>query len=125
MTQNQPAPAGQLFGREPALWLAAIVSLVSMAQVVWPSMVPDGLAVALTAVLQAAAGVWVAMRVRPIAPTVFATLIATLVPFGLFFGLDLPQTTVSTLQMAVAALVALLTRAQQTPTTPEMRGLRR
>ncbi len=124
MTQSH-AGDGQIFGREPALWLAAVVSLVSMAQVVWPSMVPDGLAVALTAVLQAGAGVWVAMRVRPIAPTVFATLIATLVPFALFFGLDVSQVTVNALQIAVAALVALLTRPQQTPTTVAMRGLQR
>lgn len=76
---------------------------------------------AITAVLAALFGVWNALKVRPVAPAAFTTLVTVGAALLTTYGLDFSQERIGALQVLVVALVAFLTRVQVSPTTPEVR----
>lgn len=103
-----------LFGREPALWLA-VASAFLYLLVGFGLGVSDGLAAAIMAVLAAAVAVWQAFLVRPVAPTLFGGFIAALAALLAYFGLHLTQEQIGLTSAAVAAVMVLLVRPQSTP----------
>lgn len=107
------------FGREPALVIQGVSAVLAMLVGFGVRGLDDGLVAAIAAALTAAAGVYTALYVRPIQPTIFGSLIATLATLGAAFGLDWDQQQVALVTLASQALVALLTRPQQVPVTIE------
>jgi hypothetical protein len=105
------------FGREPALIIQGISTILAMLVGFGVPGLDDGLVAAIAAVLVAAAAVYTSLYVRPIQPTLFGGLIAALATLGAAFGLDLAQQQVALVTLAAQALVALLTRPQQKPVT--------
>lgn len=105
----------KIFGREPALWVAAIYAvLMTLATFHIPGV--DGtMALLVQGVLLAAATAWTAYQVRPVAPAVFAGVVVELAALLAHFGLDLTETQVGSVQAALAVLVSLMVRGQVTP----------
>lgn len=106
------------FGRDPALAAQLIIGvlsfLVSLGAFSWLN---DTVVGAVQAVLVAAAGAWTALHVRPIQPTVFASLLGALGLLAATLGFDIRQEVIGAAGMLIAAAVALLTRPQQQPVT--------
>lgn len=107
--------SGKWFGREPALVIQTISALLAMLIGFGIPGLNDNLAGAVTAVLTAAASVWVAIHTQPVAPTVFTGLITAAATLLATFGLNFTQQQVSLVAMGVTALMALVLRAQVTP----------
>ncbi|RKR92756.1 hypothetical protein BDK92_7236 [Micromonospora pisi] len=115
MSDVTPKPV-TIFGREPATIIAAIAAVLAVVI----GFMPDALTVnqsgAITAVLTALAGVWTAFKVRPIAPTIFTTLITTGATLLGTYGFDLTQSQVGVLSAAsVALMTAIVVWPQSTP----------
>lgn len=102
------------FGRDPALWAQAILAVLATVQMFFPGL-PDTLVAVLASVFAAAAGAFTAAKVKPLAPTAFTTLIAALAPLVAFFGVHVTQAQIGALQLALAAVLGLLTRQASTP----------
>ncbi len=106
----------KIFGREPAAWLGALQAILAVSVGFGLPALPDGLADAVLVLLAAASTAWVALRVRPIEPAVFAGVVTALVPvLDLLGATHLSQGQVAGLQTAVAAGLTLLVRTQVTP----------
>lgn len=113
---NDLTPHSTIFGREPAVLIGAVAA--SLAVII--GFVPDALtteqAGAITAFLTAAAAVWTAVKVRPLAPTLFTGVITTGATLLATFGTHLSQSQVGALAAAsVALMTALVVRPQSTP----------
>jgi len=104
-----------LFGREPALYIAAIAAILGIAVTLGIDGLSATQAAAIVAVLNAAAAVWTAMLVRPIAPAAFTGLVSAAAALLAAYGLDVSQETVGAINGAVLAVLALLTRGQVSP----------
>lgn len=102
------------FGRDPALWAQAILSVLAIGQMFFPQLPDTAVAVA-AGILAAAAGAFTALHVRPLAPTVFTTLIAALAPLVAFWGIHVTQAQIGALQLALAGVLGLLVRSASTP----------
>ncbi len=102
------------FGRDPALWSQAILAVLAVAQMFFPAL-PDTLVAIVAGILAALAGAFTALHVRPLAPTVFTTLIAALAPLVAFWGIHVTQAQIGALQLALAAVLGLLVRSASTP----------
>lgn len=105
----------KLFGREPALWIAAISALATMLLGLGFPGLNDGVIAGMTLVLNAAAATWTAFLTRPIAPTVFTGLITAIATWAAAWGWDLAQGQVASVTFAVTAFMMLVTRNQVTP----------
>lgn len=102
------------FGRDPALWSQAILAVLAVAQMFFPGL-PDTLVAIVAGILAAAAGTFTALHVKPLAPTVFTTLVAALAPLVAYFGIHVTQAQIGALQLALAAVLGLLVRQASTP----------
>lgn len=105
----------KLFGREPALWIAVIQSALMLLFTLGVPGIDGGFAAAITLVLTAAASVWTAFAVRPVAPAIFTGLIVALVQLFSRWGLDWSEVQVSSVTGFVALVVTLVIRGQSTP----------
>lgn len=105
----------KIFGREPALFIAAIQAALMLAFTLGVPGVDGGLAGAISLVLTAAASAWTALAVRPVAPAVFSGVIVAAVQLLSRWGLDWTEVEVSSLTGFVAVLVTLVARGQMTP----------
>jgi hypothetical protein len=105
----------ELFGREPALWIAVVQAALMLAFTLGVPGIDGALAAAVSLVLTLASGVWTALAVRPIAPAVFTGLIIALVQLFSRWGLDLSEVQVSSITAFVALVVTLVARGQITP----------
>lgn len=103
------------FGREPALVISALASILAVLVGFGFPGLNDGMAAAIVALGYAAAGVWTAAHVRPVAPTLFTGLIAAGAALLAEFGLHATQQQVTLLAAAVSTLMVLVFRAQVTP----------
>ncbi|WP_341719920.1 hypothetical protein QQG74_09540 [Micromonospora sp. FIMYZ51] len=105
-----------ILGREPAVLINAAAALLATFIGFVPTALTGGQAGAILAFLTAAAAVWTAVKVRPIAPTIFVGLITTGATLAGAFGFDLSQQQVGSLAAASVALMTLLViRPQSTP----------
>ena len=105
----------RLFGREPALWIAAIQGALMLAFTLGVPGVDGGLAGAVSIVLTAAATAWTALATRPISPAVFTGVIVALVQLFSRWGLDLSEVQVSSITGFVLLVMTLIVRGQVTP----------
>lgn len=111
-----PANRTTIFGREPAVLVMAATSLLAMFVAFGADFLTAKQAGAVEAVLAAAATAWVASKVRPVAPTLFAGLIATGATLSGAYGFELNQEQVGSITAASVALMTLLViRPQSTP----------
>lgn len=106
------------FGREPALVIQGIGAVLAALVVFGLPGVNDTLVAAVTGVLTAGAAAWTAWHVQPVAPSVFGALVSAVVALlSVLHVYDVTQQQAGAIQLAVAALVAILTRPQQEPVT--------
>jgi len=112
----------KIFGREPTLWLQAISAALAFFVTFGWSGLSATQAGATVAVLAAIIGVLNAWRVRPIAPAIFTTVVTTGAALLSTYGLDFPQERIGQFQLAVVAVMALLTRVQVTPAVKVVDG---
>jgi len=106
------------FKWEPTLFLQALSAVLALVVTFGLPGLSDEQAGLIVAVVAAVLGVINAWKVRPIAPAIFQTLITTGAALLTAYGLDLNQQTVGALQLAVIAIVAMLTRQQVSPVPP-------
>lgn len=105
----------KIFGRDPALWLTAIGTLLGLGVAFNVEYLSAEQSAAIQAVIVAVATAAQALLVRPVAPTVFAGVVTAGAVLLSAYGLDVGQERLGAVQLAVAAVVALLVRAQSTP----------
>lgn len=105
-----------LFGREPALWIGTMSSVLSLGTAVGFPGLSQGQVAAIVAALNAVSLVVMAWAVRPIGPAIFTNVIAALAAVGTAYGLDVPSEVVGGVNFVVLAVLSLLTRGQVSPT---------
>ncbi|PZG17816.1 hypothetical protein C1I95_14800 [Micromonospora craterilacus] len=105
-----------IFGREPAVIINAVAALLATLIGFMPAALTGEQAGAIVAALTAAAAIWTAIKVRPVAPTLFVGAITTGATLAGAFGYALTQQQVGTLAAAsVALMTVLVIRPQSTP----------
>lgn len=105
----------RIFGREPVVILNALSAILGLVVTLGVTGLTQDQAGAIVGVISAILGVIAAALTRPVAPQAFTTLVAAGVSFVATFGYDVPQATVGALNVAVLAVLTLLTRGQVTP----------
>lgn len=105
----------RIFGREPALWIAALQGLLMLLFTLGVPGIDGGLAGAVSLALTAAATAWTALLTRPVSPTVFTGVIVAGTQLATRWGLDLNEVQVSTATGFAALLMTLILRDQITP----------
>jgi hypothetical protein len=104
----------KILGREPALIIGAIGSLLTVLAALNVPGITAGAAAAITALI--AAGITAAFT-RPVAPAVYTGLVAAGVAVLTEYGLNVPDSVVAALTAAVVACFPLFAiRPQVTPT---------
>lgn len=107
----------KIFGREPTLVLQALSAVLAILVTFGFSGLSAEQAGLIVAALGAGIGVLNALLVRPVTPAAFTGLVAATAALLTSYGLDLSQELVGSVQVAVIALLALVTRVQVTPVT--------
>ncbi len=111
----------KVFGREPALWLAAIGAVVTWAVSLGFDWLNAGQATAIVTFLTA---VMIAVTTRPIGPPLFAGAVAAGAALFAEYGLDVSQEAVTGLGAIVLAGFALFgIRPQVTPVEGPVRAV--
>lgn len=106
----------RIFGREPALVIAAISAGLSLL-VTFNVGLTGEQAGALVAVISGALAAVTAAMTRPIAPSAFTGLVAAAVALLAAYGFEVAPETVGALNAVVLAVLALVTRGQVSPTS--------
>ena len=111
-----PFPDGKILGREPTLYIAFVVTLVTFAgSLGFRLLSPEQAEFWNIAILAIAAAINAAV-VRPITPAAFTYAIAVIVQLFASYGLDgVTPEQLGLLQSLVVPALALLTRGQVTP----------
>lgn len=109
----------KIFGREPTAWLQLFTAVMAVVVAFGFDGLSADQATLLTAFVTAGFGAMNAFSVRPVAPTVFTTVITTGAALLAGYGLDLSQEMVGSVTAAVVAAMALATRAQVSPVGEE------
>lgn len=116
MTEPTVPARATIFGREPAVLIGAVASLLSLLVAFGMDFLDAKQAGAIEAFLAAAAAVWIATKVRPLAPTLFTGVISTGATLAAAYGFELTQSQVGSITAAsVAMMTALVIRPQSTP----------
>lgn len=105
----------RIFGREPALVIAAISAGLSLL-VTFNVGLTGEQAGALVAVISGALAAVTAAMTRPIAPSAFTGLVAAAVALLSSYGFSVAPETVGALNAVTLAVLGLLTRGQVSPT---------
>ncbi|WP_328344766.1 hypothetical protein [Micromonospora sp. NBC_00421] len=113
---NLPATSGTIFGREPAVLIGGVASLLAVFVAFGLDFLSAAQAGAIEAFLTAVAAVLIAAKVRPVAPTLLVGVITTGATLAATYGFSLSQSQVGSIAAAsVALLTALVIRPQSTP----------
>lgn len=105
----------RILGREPTLWLQSLSAVLALLVTFgWDNLTAEQ-AGAMVAVLTALVGVANAVAVRPWQPAMFTGLITAGAVLAGTYGFDLAQEKIGALQVAVTAVMTLLTRVQVSP----------
>lgn len=107
----------KIFGREPALIIAAVSAGLSLL-VTFNFGLSAEQAGALVAVISAVFAAATAAITRPIAPSAFTGLVAAVVALLAAYGFEVSAETVGALNALVLATLGLLTRGQVSPASP-------
>lgn len=111
-----PAKSGTIFGREPAVLIATVASILAVLVAFGADFLTAKQAGAVEAFLAAVAALLIGFKVRPVAPTVFVGVISTGATLAAAYGFELSQSQVGSIAAAsVALLTALVIRPQSTP----------
>lgn len=105
----------KIFGREPTLVLQAVSAVLAIVVTFGLPGLSAGQAALIVAVLAAGIGVANALAVRPVTPAAFTGFVAAGAALLTGYGLDLSQEFIGAVQVAVIAVLALLTRVQVSP----------
>lgn len=103
------------FGREPALIIQAVGAVLTLLVAFQLPHLTVATAAYITAALTALASTITGLYVRPWQPSVFGGLIGATATLLAAFGWHFSQQQVGSFTVLVALLMALVTRAQQTP----------
>lgn len=106
----------RIFGREPTLILQAVSGLLAVFVTFGIPNLSAEQAGLIVAALAAVLGVANAVMTRPVTPAAFTAFVAAGAALLTSYGLHLSQETVGAVQVAVVAVLALVTRVQVTPT---------
>lgn len=106
---------GNIFKREPALWIAAISAILGVIVSFGWSGLDDADATNIMALINAGAYFITAIKTRPVALSAFTGLLTTGAILAAGYGFDVPQATLGALQLALVAVVTLVLRGQVTP----------
>jgi hypothetical protein len=113
--QTSKGEVMKVFGREPTVWLAAISGLLSIVVTFgWDGLSAEQASLIVLGI-NAVFGAWAAWETRPIVPQVFTYAVTSLFAVGAAYGLDVSQETVGAINVALVAVLALLTRSQVSP----------
>lgn len=96
-----------IFGRQPAMWLNAVSAVVALLVGFHAFGLTENIGQAIIALVSAITTAWIALRVRPIAPTVFTGVITSGV--ALLAAVDLVRITERQTGLMVAAAEMILT----------------
>lgn len=111
-----PVKSGGMFGREPATIIGAVASLMAVLVAFGLDFLTAKQAGAVEAFLTAAAFAWMALKVRPVAPSIFVGVITTGATLAATYGYELSQAQVGSIAAAsVAVMTMLVVRPQSTP----------
>jgi hypothetical protein len=102
----------KIFGREPAAFIAAIGSILTVLAALNLSFLNAGQAAAIIAVLAAAVLAW---TTRPIAPALLTGFVTAAAALFAEYGLDLSSEFVAAISAAVLSIFAFITREQVSP----------
>ncbi len=105
----------RLFGREPTLWLAVVIAIISVAGTFGFRLLSPDQAGLWVRVINGLAGAINAYTVRPVAPAAFTYVAGTLVALGAAYGFELDAQTVMAINAALVPILALATRGQVAP----------
>ena len=105
----------KILGREPALWLAVMTALISVAGTFGFRLLSPDQAGLWNIAINAVAAAITAYAVRPIAPAAFTYAVSVLAQLGAAYGLEMSPEQLSMLNATVVPILALLTRGQVSP----------
>jgi hypothetical protein len=105
----------KLLGREPALTIGAINSLIMLAGTLGFTLLSAEQAGLWVLLVNAVSAAIVAWATRPLSPAVFSYLLATIVAVGGAYGLEFSAEFVNGLNMALVPILMFLTRGQVSP----------
>lgn len=112
-----------MFGREPALVVAAIHGVLMMLSAFAVRGFDDKLAALVQVLLVAIMTAWTAWQVKPVAPTIFTGVITAAAALVARFGWELSDVEIASLVAVASALVTLVgARPQQTPVSDPANG---
>lgn len=111
------------FGRQPALWINSLATVLAVGVGFGVPGLTDGLAAAIVALAYAVAGVYVAWSVQPAAPGLFTGLIAASAALAAEFGFHVSQQQVSLIAAAAATIVTLWAWPNVTPAHDPVAGI--
>ena len=105
----------KIFGREPALWIATIAALLSIAVTFNVPGLSLNQSAAIVGVLTAGAGVVTAIKTRPVAVPLFTGFVGAVVILAAAYGFHVSPESVGAIQAAVTAVLILIARGHITP----------
>lgn len=103
---------GKIFGREPALWIGAIGSVLMILANLGVDFLTAGAVSAIVAVLTA---IGMALTTEPKSPALFTGIWTAAAALLLEYGLELGDELISTVSASIIAVFALITREQVAP----------
>lgn len=103
---------GKIFGREPALWIGAIGSVLMILVNFGVDFLTAGAVSAIVAVLTAIA---MAVTTEPKSPALFTGIWTAVVALFMEYGLEFGDEVVSSVSAAIIAVFALISREQIAP----------
>ena len=105
----------KLFGREPALWIGALSGVLSLGTSLGLDGLSAGQVAAIIALINAVALLLTMLAVRPIGPAVFTNVVAAAAALSAAYGFEVSSEVVGGINVAVLAVLTLLTRGQVSP----------
>jgi len=105
----------KIFGYEPAIVVGALVSVINLIGTFGISYFNPDNAAAIVIVVNALAAILMAWTTRPIAPSLFTSLVSAVLALGATYGLQLPAETVLAINAAVYPILMLIARGQVSP----------
>jgi hypothetical protein len=105
----------KILGREPALTIGAVNSLIMLAGTLGFTFLSADQAGVWVLLVNAISAAVVGWATRPLSPAVYSYLLATFVAFGAAYGLELTPEFVNGINMALVPILMFLTRGQVSP----------
>lgn len=101
--------------REPSLYIGAIGTVLTLVAGYGLDFLTPAQAGIIIVVLNAALGVWNAVKVRPVAPAAFTYFIGVVATLIATYGVELTQSQISDVNAVVLAVLAFILRGNVTP----------